>query len=342
MYIAMNRFYIKRDFVEAFEKQWRERESQLSSFSGYVRFRLLRGDYKQEDPGVYFISYTEWIDQDSFLNWLNGGGAQRAHSKKQSSVPQEAYIGPPQFTGFHVALEEGRGHRTDFRSPHMDGIVESHFAKESPQQKEIFSTSINNGLPPINVGALEGKTLEIFLRMIQAKKGVEVGTLGGYSSSWLARAMPIGGEIHTLELDPKRSALAAENLRYLENSGVKIHFHVGDAKTKLAELVNQGPFDFVFIDADKSGYPTYAQWAVSNVRKGGLILCDNAYIWGGMNHYGKDPESLKYPKSQESIYSYSINEFRGMSQCWNILRDHPDLETLIFPTGEGLAVSIKK
>ena len=110
----------------------------------------------------------------------------------------------------------------------------------------------------------------------------------------------------------------------------------------LGKITHQGPFDFVFIDANRSRYPKYVEWAVENLKSGGLILCDNAYIWGGMNFYGKSPDEVKYPKSQESVYSFTKSEFKSMSECWGLLEKDPRLDAVVLPTGEGLAIAIKK
>jgi predicted O-methyltransferase YrrM/heme-degrading monooxygenase HmoA len=343
MFVAQNRFKIKTEFATQFETQWKNRESFLSDYPGYIRFRLLRSKMPDTETAIEFVSYTEWIDESSFLNWMNSDGAKKSHSSSdKKKIPQDAYLGPPEFRGYTVSLEETLSHRTDFRSPFMDSIVEINFAKESENQKKIPHICREQGLPPIQIGPFEGRIIELLLRSAKAKKGVEIGTLGGYSTAWLARGVGSGGHIISLELDPKRADLARENLKFLEEHNVKTEVIAGDAIDSLKSLEKDSPFDFVFIDADKARYAHYAKWAIQNLKSGGIILCDNAYIWGGMNYYGQSPDSVTYPRKSDNIYSFSRNDFQGMGDCWKLLETHPELESTILPTGEGLAFSIKK
>jgi predicted O-methyltransferase YrrM/heme-degrading monooxygenase HmoA len=342
MFIAMNRFKIKTEFSDMFETHWKTRNRFLDQSPGYIRFRLLRAKLPNSLEVEEFVSYTEWVDEECFLEWMIGPNSKRAHSGQESKFPHEGYMGPPEFKGYNIKLEETLGHRTDFRSPYLDQISEKYFCKELPEQQQIPKKCQELGLPPINIGPFEGRLIELWLKSAKCKKGVEVGTLGGYSTTWLARGLGQGGVIYSLELDPKRAALAQENVAFTKALGVEIQVIAGKASDSLLKLKSQGPFDFVFIDADKAGYPAYTEWAIDNLRSGGLILCDNAYIWGGMNYYPKAPESLKYPKSQESLFSYSKNEYKGMSECWNLLCQSPLLDSLILPTGEGLGIAIKR
>jgi predicted O-methyltransferase YrrM len=128
------------------------------------------------------------------------------------------------------------------------------------------------GLPEIAVAANQGKLLHLMARATGARRILEIGTLGGYSAIWLARALPDGGKLTTLEFDPKHAEVARSNLA---RAGLADRAEVitGRALDTLPKLL--GPFDFVFIDADKHSYPDYFRWAVKLSRKGTVIVADN-------------------------------------------------------------------
>ena len=137
------------------------------------------------------------------------------------------------------------------------------------------------GLPAISVSAPQGKLLQILALTCGARSILEIGTLGGYSTIWLARALPAGGRLVTLELDPRHAEVARGNLRH---AGVedKVSVRVGPAAETLPLLEREGagPFDFVFIDADKPSNPRYLEWAMRLARRGTLIVLDNV-VRGG-------------------------------------------------------------
>ncbi len=338
MFIAMNRFQIRKGFEEAFEKRWRERESFLHQFDGFVRFYLLRqAAGRNSEESVEFISHSQWRDLQGFEEWMNSDQSRKAHSSAEPP-PKEMFMGPPQFRGYEIVLDTVPGHRTDFRSPAMDARVERSFVNESAAQIKIRERNIEAKLPPIHIGLLEGRLIEILLRSVGAKRGVEIGTLGGYSTSWLARALPADGNIITIERDAVRADLARRNF---EEAGLgrMIEVRSGDARDVLKNLEALKDLYFVFIDADKQNYGNYVKWALPRLRKGGLLIADNAYIWGGMNYFGGPDEAVKFPP--KGLHSYEMAEFKGMSDCWEQLRSHPEVASLILPTGEGLGVALK-
>jgi len=132
------------------------------------------------------------------------------------------------------------------------------------------------GIPSISVSPNQGKFLHILARLCQAKKILEVGTLGGYSTIWMARALPENGKLITLEIDPTHAAVAQKNI---ENAGLEhiVDIRIGKAIDLLPELQasGAGPFDMIFIDADKPPYAEYFQWAIKLSRPGTLIVTDN-------------------------------------------------------------------
>lgn len=130
-------------------------------------------------------------------------------------------------------------------------------------------------LPSIDVTPLQGRFLELLVRISGARRVLEIGTLGGYSTIWLARALPEGGQVITLELDQHHAEIARINLR---NAGIaNVDLHVGPALETLQALAANGaaPFDLIFIDADKSGYPAYLEWSLKLSRPGTVIVADN-------------------------------------------------------------------
>ncbi len=145
-------------------------------------------------------------------------------------------------------------------------------------------------LPPIGVAANEGKLLMLVAQMIGARKILEVGTLGGYSTIWLARGLGEGGRLITLEYEKKHADVARKNIARAGLDGV-VEIRVGDAKETMPQLVNEnaGPFDVIFLDADKEGYPTYFEWSLKLSRKGTAIIADNVVRDGGViNAKSKD------------------------------------------------------
>jgi predicted O-methyltransferase YrrM len=134
-------------------------------------------------------------------------------------------------------------------------------------------------MPAIQLGASEAKAVALLLRLAGARKVVEVGTLAGYSALVMARALPEDGHVWTVEFDPKHARVARENLG-AAGLGSRVTVLEGAGLTVLPTLEPLGPFDAVFVDADKRNYDGYGRWAARNVRKGGLLIGDNAFLFG--------------------------------------------------------------
>jgi caffeoyl-CoA O-methyltransferase len=139
--------------------------------------------------------------------------------------------------------------------------------------------TVPEGIPAIQVGPSEGKLLELLARMVGATKIVEVGTLVGYSAIHLARALPAGGKLWSVEFEARHAEVARQNLA---RAGLaeRATVLVGAGRDVLPTLVSHGPFDVVFVDADKDNYDFYGTWALANLRPGGLVIGDNAYLFG--------------------------------------------------------------
>ena len=156
-----------------------------------------------------------------------------------------------------------------------DYIVDALFEAD-PALDAVLTANREQGLPAIDVSPAQGKLLSLLVRIGSAKKVLEIGTLGGYSTIWMARGLPADGKVVTLELDPHHAKVARSNF---ERAGVsdKVDLRLGPALQSLAALVSEsaGPFDLIFIDADKPNNPNYLSWAMRLARSGTVIVCDN-------------------------------------------------------------------
>ncbi|HET6964702.1 MAG TPA: O-methyltransferase [Acidimicrobiales bacterium] len=161
------------------------------------------------------------------------------------------------------------------------------------------------GLPAIAVSGPQGKLLHLLARSVGARRILEVGTLGGYSTIWLARALPEDGRLVTLEIDGDHARVARANL---DRAGVvgRVEIRLGPALETMAALALEGeePFDLVFIDADKENIPAYFDWAVKLSRSGGVIITDNVVRDGALVDAGTtDPRVLGVRAFHEMLSS---------------------------------------
>jgi caffeoyl-CoA O-methyltransferase len=207
----------------------------------------------------------------------------------------------------------------------IDDYIQRLFAPQDEALEAAVRESQRAGLPEINVSPNEGKLLRLLAEMTGARRILEIGTLGGYSAINLARGMAEDGRLISLEIDEHHAEVARQNV---ERAGLaeRVEIRVGDARELLARLAEsgEGPFDLVFIDADKEGYPEYLEWALRLSRPGSLILGDNT-IWGG---------TIIDPQDESTR---AIHEFND-----KIARD-PRLSAIILPLlrerVDGLAIA---
>ena len=183
------------------------------------------------------------------------------------------------------------------------------------------------GLPDIHVCVPDGRHLQVLARALGAKTCVEVGTLAGYSGVCLLRGMGPKSVLHTLELDPAHARVAQETFR-LAGFENQAHVHVGPALESLQLLRAEGPFDLVFIDADKPGYPAYLEWALENLRVGGVVLADNVFLFGAVGQ----------PRGSRQDSDERVEAMLGFNA--RVVQSERMLGTLL-PTGEGLAMGVK-
>lgn len=160
------------------------------------------------------------------------------------------------------------------------GLVDRYISDLLLPQDPILEDTIQSiekaGLPAISVSANQGRLLQILVLLCKADRILELGTLGGYSTICMARALPEGGKLISLEVDPLCAEVAQNNIN-LAGQGNKVEIRIGKALDLLPQIVeaNEGPFDLIFIDADKPPYAEYFEYAVRLSRPGTLIICDN-------------------------------------------------------------------
>lgn len=218
----------------------------------------------------------------------------------------------------------------DYRAKPLLDFVTALIAREDEALRAIREQTPAQGIPAINVGPDEGRILHFLAVAVGARKIVEVGTLAGYSACWLAKALPEGGMLHTIEYDPKHAKVAKENIG-LAGLTAKVTVHTGPGMDVLPALEAHGPFDLVFIDADKTGYGDYARWAVKNVRSGGFVICDNAYLFGNLHRDDLPKDHEDKPK------------VAPMRAALSLLADETLFSSCaMVPTGEGMAVAVRR
>lgn len=208
-----------------------------------------------------------------------------------------------------------------------ESYIQSLYAEEDEGLKAIRDRLMTAGRWGVNIGAAEGRLMQVLIGMIGAKKVVEIGTLFGYSGVWISRALPADGRLYTIERDHDCVRMAR---KAFEECGVvgKTQILEGDATDKLKTLESEGPFDLVFIDANKSAYVEYLVWATANVRQGGLIVADNTLL-GGVVVENEKPESC------------SNRQWGEMRKFNELIADRTKYDSVIVPTREGLTIARK-
>ncbi len=203
-----------------------------------------------------------------------------------------------------------------------DEYIKNLYIREDAVLEKVKRSMVDNDMPRIALPPDSAKLLYLLARIRGAKKILEIGTLAGYSTIWLARALPEGGSVLTLELEEDFARVASQNFAM---AGVKdkITIRVGEALNSLRNLRDSGEtFDFFFIDADKIHYPDYLEMVIEMAEPGALITADNTF-WGGR---------VLDPADKEET-TEKIRRFNRM------LSAGERLEAIIVPTGDGLAVA---
>ena len=208
----------------------------------------------------------------------------------------------------------------------VDGYIERLFVPRDGALEQGLKDAEQAGLPAISVSPSEGKLLYLFAKIAGARRVLEIGTLGGYSTTWLARALPSGGRVVTLELEQKHADVARRNV---DRAGVgeRVEIRVGLATDTLRDMIARGeePFDLIFIDADKTAYVEYLNLSMRLAHPGTLILADNVI------------RRVTAPASDDE-------DSRGIRAFNEVIAAHPRLESLILPiireNLDGLSISI--
>jgi predicted O-methyltransferase YrrM len=211
----------------------------------------------------------------------------------------------------------------------MDDYLASRLLPADAALDAALEASAAAGLPSINVAPNQGKLLHLLAKLRGARRILEVGTLGGYSTIWLAKALPSGGHLISLEFNPDNAQVARANIARAGLSDV-VSIVVGDAAQTLAKLVADGvePFDMIFLDADKKSYPTYLNLSLQLSRPGTLIVGDNVIRGGRIADLASaDPDVI------------------GLHEFFRLLADNPRLDSTAIQTvgskgWDGFSMSI--
>lgn len=210
--------------------------------------------------------------------------------------------------------------------PALAAWAEATYAPEDEVLREVRARSAAAGLPAIAVGPMDGLHLEVIARAAGARRAVEIGTLGGYSGICLLRGMGPDGVLDTLEVDPRHAEVARESF-VRAGLSARARVHVGRAVDTLAALAREGPFDLVFVDADKQGYPDYLAWAEAHLRVGGVLLGDNAFAFGHVHE--------AVPAGEDAGAVAPLRRFSERLAAGGRFR------ATMLPTAEGLAFGVK-
>lgn len=202
------------------------------------------------------------------------------------------------------------------------------FGLPDSELAEIRAELVKHDVEFMSISGAEARILQFLVRLTHAKRVVELGTLFGYSTLALAKAMPPDGVIWTIEKSDANYAVAQKNFAKYP-AGKKVRALHGDALDLLQGLEKDGPFDLVFIDANKAGYCKYLDWAEHNVRPGGFIVGDNTYLFGAL--WGEEPKGRQINEKQIEV----MREFNRR------LADPSKYNSTLIPTEEGLTVAQK-
>lgn len=214
---------------------------------------------------------------------------------------------------------------TTYLTPAIDEYLRGLNARETPGMQDSVAAMQAAGMPAIQVSPTDGRIIELLLRIADARKVVEVGTLAGYSAQWILQALPPDGHLWTVEYSPKHREVAegvlaragmADRVTILQGAGLEV----------LPTIERHGPFDAVFVDANKEHYAEYAAWALRNLRSGGLVIGDNTYLFGKLVGGDGDDRSA---------------DRRAMRAFHELLAEDAAAAVTI-PTPDGLTVAIKR
>jgi predicted O-methyltransferase YrrM len=197
---------------------------------------------------------------------------------------------------------------SDDRWSEVEQYLVEALAISDPVLNAALADNAAASLPAIDVAPNQGKLLQLLARLCGSRKILEIGTLGGYSTIWLGRALPARGLLVTLEADPRHAAIARANIARAGLSDV-VDVRVGLALDTLPHMVQEGigPFDFIFIDADKSNNPEYFQWALKLARSGSVIVVDNVVRKGAVLNENSEDRDIQ---GVRRLFQVAVSEAR--------------------------------
>lgn len=200
------------------------------------------------------------------------------------------------------------------------------YVRPTPAQALALARGRAADMPQIQISELDGQLLRVLLRMARATRVVEIGTLAGYSGVWILEALPEDGHLYTIEADPRHAEVARGTFR---EAGLahRVTVKEGLGNDVLPTLTGEGPFDAVFIDADKGSMPAYLSWARANLRPGGLVLVDNAFLFGCLTD--REPDDEGYRPVIEAVRRFH----QELAETF---------DAVPIPTPQGLSVGIQR
>lgn len=205
--------------------------------------------------------------------------------------------------------------------PGLADYLAARFAREDAALAAVRARHETADLPKIHISAEEGAILHLLVRLVGARRVLELGSLGGYSGVWLARALPPGGKLVTIEGDERHAVYAREAFETAK-VGDRVEVIEGAALDVLPTLT--GSFDAIFLDADKAPLPTYLEQAMRLLRVGGLLLCDNTFMHGKVADAAVDTEDV-----------------RGMRAFNDLVAADPRLVATVIPVRDGLLAALR-
>lgn len=206
--------------------------------------------------------------------------------------------------------------------------IENLFAGEDEVLQHVRRKMQEVDKDGMSISAGEAKFLQMLIAANKVKTIVEVGTFAGYSAIWMARSLAKDGHLYTFEFDPKHAKMAQENFALAQLQD-RITLLEGAASEQLKLIEDKAPFDMIFIDADKAGYPEYLTWAEKNVRSGGLIIGDNTFLFGSVYHDSCPEHETK-------------RRYEAMREFNRRLADTSKYISILVATDEGMTVAVKK
>ena len=206
-------------------------------------------------------------------------------------------------------------------SERCNAYVNELFVREDDTLGYVRQQTAARGIPQINLEPNEAKLLQLLVRLCGARRVIEVGALAGYSGICIARALPADGQLITIEVSSLHADVARAHFVYAGLAD-KVTVMQGAGLQVLPKLAADGPYDLMFIDADKGNYHNYLEWAAANLRLGGAVIADNAF-WGGQ------------------IFNPQTEDDQAMVEFNSSLAEHPQFDSTIIEVGDGIALGVK-